>query len=65
MTADKLPSVLFVPCSTAGYSNSLSVERVLKQALELLEQCDVSPSLEDRLITCLDDLGTLLAHIDR
>jgi len=60
MTKDKIPSVLYQP-----NGNSLSVERVIKQAMRLLEFAKISPDKEDLLINCVEDLNTLLAHIDR
>lgn len=62
--ADKLPSVLHVPCSTPGYSNSISVLRVLKTARELLLDADTAPHLEDKLLVCLDDLDTMIDRVE-
>ena len=57
MIANKLPAVLYQP-----NSNSLSVERVLKQAIKLLADGAKFP---DELDICLDDLQTLLDNLDR
>lgn len=38
--ADTIPTVLYIPPSTSGADRSLSVHRVLKAAIELLEASD-------------------------
>ena len=60
MIANKLPSVLYQP-----NGNSLSVERVLKQALMLLEEATPSDTLIDQTDVCLEDLTALLQCINR
>ena len=65
MIANKIPSVLYVACSTPGYSNSLSIERVLKQAIELLDTSN-SPTPEhgEQVGIVIDSLQTLLDNIE-
>ena len=60
--ATKIPSVLQQP-----HGNSLSVERVLKSVLDLLEfvPVDGNPTREDRLNTTESDVQDLLRAIDR
>lgn len=60
MTADKIPSILFQP-----HGNSLSIERVLKLAIELIEQAELPERLNDRVTICLEDLQVILENLDR
>lgn len=64
--ATKIPSVLQIPCSTPGFSNSLSVERVLKQAIQLLETGN-SPTQEhgQQVQVTIDDLQAMIDRLDR
>jgi hypothetical protein len=57
--ATKIPSVLQQP-----KGNSLSVERVLKQARDLLMNYP-SQNNENELMICIEDLETLIQNIDR
>jgi len=58
--ANKLPSVLFQP-----NGNSVSVERILKTAAELILQLHPEgPITNDRIVICLDDLETLWKNLD-
>ena len=60
--ATKLPAVLQQP-----HGNSLSIERVLKLALELLIHVPVEGNTrrEDQVNTCESDLRDMLRAIDR
>jgi len=62
----RLPSVLQIPCKPRagdpGASNSISVYRVLKTAIELLEQAEGLD--EDVRMICLDDLEAMLKRVD-
>ena len=61
MIANKIPSVLF-----QAHGNSLSIERVIKQALDLLSFVPVSyNATEDKLNVTIEDLETILACLDR
>lgn len=69
MKSDTLPSVLLAP----NPANSISMERALKQAKELLEGyfANYGPTLpkeererlEDQLQASIDDIDTMLAAI--
>lgn len=56
--ADKIPSVLY-----QSKGNSLSVERVLKKAVELLNSCSCLP--DEEIEICIEDLETLIKNLDR
>lgn len=57
----KIPAVLQQP-----HGNSLSIERVLKLAIDLIDMVPwQTPQIEDRCNTCQDDLRDLLRAIDR
>ena len=61
MTWDKLPSVLQQP-----FGNSISVERALKQALELLAFIPInSPKREDMVNATEEDLRAMIRAINR
>lgn len=61
MMSPKLPSVLQQP-----NGNSISIERALKQALDLLDFLPINtPQLEDAVNATQDDLYTMLRAIDR
>lgn len=62
MTADKIPSVLFQP-----NSNSISMERLMKQAIKLLEQMpsDDGGVLDDEINTVICSLQVVIANLDR
>ena len=61
MIANKIPSVLF-----QKHGHSLSIERVIKQALDLLSLVPVSDSAaEDKLNVTIEDLETILDCLDR
>lgn len=61
-----IPAVLQIPCkqpagaSPGEYSNSMSTLRVLKKALELIETL---PDINDETEICIDDLETMIKHI--
>lgn len=59
MTDSKLPSVLY---SAVG---SLSMERSLKLAIELLEIADFDEGIDLLRDTAIDDLNTMLSSLDR
>lgn len=54
MVVSKLPAVLQHP------RGSLSVERALKNVLEVLKNADVSTTHEDRLDAAIDDVESML-----
>jgi hypothetical protein len=58
----KVPAVL-----TQESGNSLSVERVLRLAYKIIDATPVSAydSVENEKLVCLEDLDTLIRHIDR
>lgn len=60
-TANKIPRVLFQP-----NGNSLSIERVLKMARELLNEIPINDDkvLEEKIIICQDDLIVMLRNLD-
>ena len=61
MTANKIPSVLY-----QAHGNSLSIERVIKQTLDLLSLVpDSDDATEARLIVTIEDLETILSCLDR
>jgi len=61
MTSSTIPSVLYVP-----NGNSLSIERALKQAIELLHYTvPVNEEVNDAVNVTIDDLETILRHLDR
>jgi hypothetical protein len=62
MIAKKIPAVLF-----QENKNSLSLERVLKIAIELINELPTSASdaKEDKVIICLEDLEIILKNLDR
>ena len=61
MISNILPSVLL------DSRGSISMERALKQIRDLLKQfpSDMPSNIEDRIQASLDDVETMLAHIDR
>ena len=60
MVSNQLPSVLF------DSRGSISMERALKQIKELLELIPESGIIgEDRISASLEDIDTMLNHIDR
>lgn len=62
MQSFKLPSVL----STLNTANSISMERALKQAKELLDLIpESSAEIEDKISATVSDLDTMLAAIER
>jgi hypothetical protein len=63
--ADNLPSVLYIPPAASGADRSLSVARVLKQAIELLEQCDYPAEAEESgdVDVIIGNLGILLSRV--
>ncbi len=68
-TSPTLPGVLYIPCKQVEHdthrSNSLSVMRVLKMALELIEQGEwTDPDLEEMSLVCADDLRQMIARVD-
>lgn len=61
MISTKLPSVLQQP-----HGNSLSLERVLKQAIELIDKVEWKDAqIEDRCNSCQSDLRDMLRALDR
>lgn len=54
-----LPHVLQIPCCTLGYSNSISLERVLKRTHELLLNAELPGVEEDEIIALLDTLTAM------
>ena len=61
MIANKIPSVLY-----QAHGNSLSIERVIKQALDLLSLVPASDdATEDKLNVTIEDLETILSCLDR
>ena len=59
MIANKIPSVLFQP-----NSNSLSIERVLRLAQRLILEGRLSDD-DQRVLTCWDDLETIIQNLER
>ena len=60
MITNKIPSILFQP-----YGNSLSIERVLKNSINVLEQCDIPEHLECNRENAISDLQDMLKALDR
>lgn len=62
MVSTKIPSVLFQP-----NSNSISMERLMKQTIELLEQLpsDEGGVLDDEINTVICSLQVIIANLDR
>lgn len=60
--AAKLPAVLQQP-----NGNSLSVERILRQAVALIEQLPITDNAakEDSILVCIEDLTILINNITR
>lgn len=60
MIANKLPSVLYQP-----HGNSLSVERVLRSAQQLIERHVPPEHADDHLATVIyDDLEVLIRNLE-
>lgn len=61
MMSRKIPSVL-----QQDHGNSLSTERLLKQAIELLEQAEwTDEKYNDDVFWCMDGLRDMVRAIDR
>jgi hypothetical protein len=59
--ATKLPTVLQQP-----NGNSISIERVLKMAIHVIERTATGDEVFERdVLVCLDDLNVMLANLDR
>jgi hypothetical protein len=62
MISSKIPAILAVEKP----NNSISMERAMKQILELLESMTAeSDSQNDRIEASIDDVNVILEHIDR